>query len=70
METNRNISNLTLREFEVMEKVSIGKPNKIIADELDCKIDTIKTHLKNTFPKLHVQNRTEAALKFNELMKK
>ncbi len=69
MEPNRNISNLTFREFEVMEKVSIGKPNKIIAFELDCKLDTVKTHLKNSYPKLHVQNRTEAALKFNELMK-
>jgi DNA-binding NarL/FixJ family response regulator len=55
---------LSGREFEVMVLVSSGKYNKEIADELECGITTIKKHLQHIFPKLEVQNRTEATLKF------
>ena len=55
---------LSVREYEVMEMVSIGKLNKEIADELECEETTIKKHLQHIFPKLEVQNRTEATIKF------
>ena len=58
---------LSEREFEVMALVSNGLYNKEIAEELNCKICTIKKHLQNIFPKLEVQNRTEATLKFLKL---
>ena len=67
MESKNNISNLTNREFEVMQKVSIGKPNKEIAYELGCVEDTIKSHLRHAFPKLDAQNRVEATIKFMEI---
>jgi DNA-binding CsgD family transcriptional regulator len=55
---------LSGREYEVMVLVSSGKYNKEIAEELKCDVTTIKKHLQNIFPKLEVQNRTEATLKF------
>jgi DNA-binding NarL/FixJ family response regulator len=58
----RNI--LSEREYEIMEKVAIGKYNKEIADDLKCKLCTVKKHLQNAFPKLKVNNRTEATVKF------
>jgi DNA-binding NarL/FixJ family response regulator len=58
---------LSEREFEVMEMVSLGLLNKEIADKLECEEATIKKHLQHIYPKLEVQNRTEATLKFLKL---
>jgi DNA-binding NarL/FixJ family response regulator len=62
-----NRSSLSVREFEVMEKVSCGKLNKEIADDLACETNTVRKHLQHIFPKLGVQNRTEASIKFMEI---
>jgi DNA-binding NarL/FixJ family response regulator len=67
METNINTVNLSQREIEIMEKVSCGKPNKEIADDLDCRTNTVRKHLQHIYPKLRVQNRTEASIKFMEI---
>lgn len=64
METVNIRSILSGREYEVMEMVSCGKLNKEIADKLKCEETTIKKHLQNIFPKLKVQNRTEASIRF------
>lgn len=58
---------LTHRELEVMKLVSCGKYNKEIAVRLECNETTIKKHLQHIFPKLRVNNRTEATLKFLKL---
>jgi DNA-binding NarL/FixJ family response regulator len=58
---------LSEREFEVMVLVSSGLYNKEVATELNCEETTIKKHLQHIFPKLNVQNRTEATLKFLRL---
>jgi DNA-binding CsgD family transcriptional regulator len=67
MEAEINKVDLSEREFQIMNLVSIGKLNKEIADKLNIKPDTIGKHLLHIFPKLGVQNRTEATLKFLEL---
>jgi DNA-binding NarL/FixJ family response regulator len=67
MEAMNIRSILSEREFEVMVLVSSGKYNKEIADKLNCEETTIKKHLQHIFPKLEVQNRTEATLKFLKL---
>jgi DNA-binding NarL/FixJ family response regulator len=67
MEANINRSSLSEREFEIMKLVSTGKLNKEIADYLACKTNTVKKHLQHIFPKLNVQNRTEACIKFMEI---
>lgn len=64
METNFNLGDLTEKEFQIMQLVSIGKENKEIADVLGVKPDTIGKHLLHVFPKMGVQNRTEATLIF------
>ena len=67
METNNYRSSLSVREYEVMEKVSCGKLNKEIADEMNRSTNTVRKHLQHIFPKLGVQNRTEASIKFMEI---
>jgi DNA-binding NarL/FixJ family response regulator len=58
---------LSGRESEIMALVSAGKLNKEIADKLKCEETTIKKHLQHIYPKLEVQNRTEASIKFMEI---
>lgn len=56
--------NLSRREREVLELLSQGSSNKEIADKLSVSIETVTWHLKHIYSKLHVQSRTQAALKF------
>lgn len=67
MESSDINSILSEREYEIMSLVSIGKINKEIAFQLEIEESTIKKHLQHIFPKLEVQNRTEATLKFLKL---
>jgi DNA-binding NarL/FixJ family response regulator len=53
---------LTSREAEVVEKLRMGKPNKIIAYELGISISTVKVHLRNIMRKTGATNRVEAVL--------
>ena len=51
---------LTRREIEVLELVTQGMRNKEIASRLDISEDTVAVHLRNTFGKLKVNERTTA----------
>lgn len=53
---------LTPREFEVLQGVSEGKPNKEIADQLAIQEVTVKLHVKTLSRKLGAKNRTHAAM--------
>jgi DNA-binding CsgD family transcriptional regulator len=55
---------LTCREIEIMEKLSKGWPNKLIADDLGLTENTVRVHLQNIYPKLGVVNRTEAIIEY------
>jgi DNA-binding NarL/FixJ family response regulator len=59
-----NNGSLTGREIEIMEKLSCGKLNKEIADELNLCTNTVRTHLRNIFPKLRAENRSEAIIEY------
>jgi DNA-binding NarL/FixJ family response regulator len=54
---------LTKRQHEVLAKVIQGKPNKVIARELDISDTTVKTHVMAVLAALGVHNRTEAVYK-------
>ena len=54
---------LTQRQLEVLHLISLGHPNKVIADLLEIKEQTIKIHINQIFKELRVFNRTQAVLK-------
>ena len=54
---------LTPRESEILALLANGLSNKEIADRLGIKFDTVGTHLKSIYRKLHVRSRTEAVIK-------
>jgi NarL family two-component system response regulator LiaR len=53
---------LTRREVEVLKHVAAGKSNHEIAEKLVVSERTIDTHLGSILSKLHLANRTQAAL--------
>jgi len=53
---------LTARELEVLRFVARGLPNREIADELCVSNSTVRVHVSNILSKLHLANRTQAAL--------
>jgi len=52
---------LSRRELDVLNQVTLGKTDKEIALALSLSVNTIKTHLRNILAKLHVSGRKEAA---------
>lgn len=61
---------LTRRERELIELVRQGLRNRDIAAELGVTEGTVKVYLHAIFDKLHVENRTELALKAAELIRR
>jgi two-component system nitrate/nitrite response regulator NarL len=59
---------LTRRERELIELVRQGLRNRDIAAELGVTEGTVKVYLHSIFDKLHVENRTELALRAAELI--
>jgi DNA-binding NarL/FixJ family response regulator len=55
---------LTEREREVLELLAKGHAYKQIADELKIHIETVRSHIRALYEKLHVHSRTEAVVKF------
>lgn len=51
---------LTPRELEILQNISLGLSNKMIARELILGLGTVKWHVKNIFQKLDVSSRTQA----------
>lgn len=54
---------LTQREKEILQLLSKGNSFKIIAAELFISIDTVRTHIKHIYDKLHVRSQGEAISK-------
>jgi len=55
---------LSVREEQILLLLSQGYSNKMIADKLELSIDTVCSHLKHVFSKLHVCSRTEAVVRY------
>ncbi|SDB58455.1 two component transcriptional regulator, LuxR family [Flavobacteriaceae bacterium MAR_2010_188] len=54
---------LTEKEKLVLLQLTLGNSYKMIAEELDVSVETVKTHMKNIYAKLHVHSSTEAVAK-------
>ncbi|HXA44861.1 MAG TPA: helix-turn-helix transcriptional regulator [Candidatus Angelobacter sp.] len=48
----------------MLDCLARGLPYKQIGDELGISINTIRSHLRHIYEKLHVQSRTEAVAKY------
>jgi DNA-binding CsgD family transcriptional regulator len=55
---------LSPREAEILRLLAGGHTYKQIAGELGCSLNTIRTHIKRIYEKLHAHSRTEAVRHF------
>jgi len=59
------VEELSPSEKKILELLAHGLSNKEIANRLGVGVSTVRWHLENIYIKLHVNSRTEAALKFH-----
>jgi two-component system nitrate/nitrite response regulator NarL len=55
-------SDLSRREIEILQCLTSGQSNKVIAKNLEIAEATVKVHVKRILRKAHALNRTQAAL--------
>jgi len=55
---------LSVREEEVLILLSKGYSNKEIAERLTLSVDTVGSHLKHIYEKMHVRSRAEAVARY------
>lgn len=58
------IATLTEREQQVLASLAQGHIYKEIAELLNISFETVRTHVRSIYEKLHVHSRTEAVLKY------
>lgn len=58
------VDSLTSREEQVLAALAKGYAYKEIADVLNISFETVRTHVRTIYDKLHVHSRTEATLKY------
>lgn len=62
--TNKqNDYNLTKREAEILQQLINGFSYKKIAENLFISLDTVRSHIKSIYQKLHVKSKAEAVAK-------
>ncbi len=59
----KDIYHLTPREKEILGSIAKGNSYKLVAAALEISIDTVRTHVKRIYEKLHVHSQTEAVSK-------
>ncbi len=62
-QTAANDYQLTNREKEILQALSQGNSFKMIAADCNISIDTVRTHIKRIYDKLHVRSQIEAVSK-------
>jgi DNA-binding NarL/FixJ family response regulator len=55
-----NLSNLTTRERSILKHLANGRSTKDVASDIGLSYETVRTHLKKIYQKLHVNSRQEA----------
>eukprot|EP01137_Pigoraptor_chileana_P019724 Opistho-2@81145 len=61
--TENNDYKLTERESEILNLLVKGNSYKMIAEKCSISIDTVRSHIKKIYDKLHVHSQTEAVAK-------
>ncbi len=61
---SKELEQLTPREQEVLDHLAKGFLYKEIADAMSISFDTVHSHIRKVYEKLHVRSRTEAVNKF------
>lgn len=61
--TQKTDYNLSDREQEILKGLVNGFSYKLIANEYFISIDTVRSHIRHIYDKLHVNSKTEAVLK-------
>ena len=56
------VADLTKREMEILKVIAQGMSNSQIAEELVISEYTVKRHVSNILSKLHLADRTQAAV--------
>jgi DNA-binding NarL/FixJ family response regulator len=59
------LSELSERENEILQLLATGLLVKEVSEKLCLSAHTIKSHMRNIYTKLHVNNRVEAINKLN-----
>jgi DNA-binding NarL/FixJ family response regulator len=65
-EDGRALTALSPREVDILRLLAEGHAYKQVADGLSISINTIRTHIKRIYEKLHVHSRTEAVRLFQD----
>lgn len=64
----RMVQSLTERERDVLRMLTLGLPNREIAERFGISERTVKYHLGHVLQKLHLRNRVEAAVSGRRLL--
>lgn len=59
----------TLKEIEILRDIALQKTNKQIAEEHFISINTVKTHIRNIFNKLEVNNKKDAGDRYKDYLR-
>ena len=62
-QAQQNDYHLTQKERELLQHLVEGMSYKMIADAMMISFETVKSHIKNVYRKLHVSSNSEAVAK-------
>lgn len=63
-----SLESLSDREIQVVQKLFVGLPNKMISRELGITERTVKFHCANIYAKMAVSDRFELLLRYRDVM--
>jgi len=64
IQPNEELLRLTDRESQILALLAEGNSYKMVADRAGISIETVRTHIKRIYEKLHVHSVTEAVAKY------
>lgn len=66
----KKADDLTERENEVLSLLSQGKTYSSISDDLEISLNTVKTHIKRIYEKLHVNSKSEVIAIYQQMQQR